>query len=218
MSAEMLLQHGWAWDASCFSGWRAVVPDLFCLSAVDRGYFGPPSTPPVQPQIVVAHSLGLHLLAPQWLGSAQLLVVLGGFQAFHPEERIASRRSRWAVQQMRQRLQREPALLLRDFYAQCFYPEESRLAVPAAMDLELLGRDLERLDTQVLDLGALQGVPRILLLHGRQDGIVPPERGAHLHAQLPDSSLCLLEHAGHALPLTRARACWELIYQAWTAR
>lgn len=216
-AVEVLLQHGWAWDARCFSGWGAVVPAPFRLHLADRGYFGPPVIPRVRPHLVVAHSFGLHLLAPEYLDGARLVVILGGFGNFHPEEGAAARKSRRAVERMRRRLGREPEALLRDFYAACFFPQENSLAMPGPTDLDLLGQDLERLDLHGLELEPLAAAERLLLLHGSRDRIVPPERGARLGRQLGAGSLRLLEGAGHALPVTHARDCWELIAQAWAA-
>jgi len=214
---EVLLQHGWAWDASCFSAWQSTVPGAFRLAAADRGYFGSPALSPARPQLVVAHSFGLHLLAPEYLDRARLVVIIGGFRSFHPEEGAASRRSQRLIARMRQRLRREPEDLLRDFYARCFYPEESPFVAPASPDLGLLGQDLEKLDTHTLDLEPLAAVERLLLLHGSRDCIVPLERATRLHRELSASSLQIIEGAGHALPFTHAPQCWEFIRQAWTA-
>ena len=171
--------------------------------------------PLAQPQIAVAHSFGLHLLAEQVLAGVRLLVVLGGFQAFHPEEERAGRRSRRLVVRQRQRLASEPEALLADFYAQCFSPEIGQRAVPLVIGHQTLAADLERLDAQTLDLSPLRALPQILLLHGTEDQIVPVERAQELHRQLPKSRLQLIGGASHALPLTRASRCWAHLWQAW---
>ena len=220
-AVEVILQHGWAWTSACWSGWREVAPEGFVLRPLDRGYFGRPmpwSGGGAGPRIVVAHSLGLHLLSPEVFGGAELLVICGGFQTFHPAAGPASRRSRRVVQQMQQGLVREPGALLRDFYAQCFFPDAAPSAVPEGAAIGRLALDLELLYTSALDLRTVAPVPRVLLLHGREDRIVPLARAEHLHRQLRHSSLRVVAGAGHALPFTHVRACWEMILQRWSEK
>lgn len=211
---EVLLQHGWGWDAAGWAAFAAAAPPGMVTCSADRGYFGAPCHPEVQPQLVVAHSLGLHLLEPRWLVQTRLLVVLAGFAAFHPEGE-AGRRSQRVVGRMRQGLERDLPGLLAAFRAQCFAPETGHYPLEAAADAALLAADLERLDTQPLDLAGLWAVPRVLIVHGEQDQIVPVERGRDLERRLPQSRLVPMAGAGHALPLTRAAACWVAIAAAW---
>ncbi|MCC7263888.1 MAG: alpha/beta hydrolase [Candidatus Latescibacteria bacterium] len=212
---EVLLQHGWAWDAGGWAALEATAPAGVVTRVADRGYFGTPSSPGDGAPVLVAHSFGLHLLEPRWVAGARLVVVLGGFAAFHPEG-AAGRRSRRVVGRMRQGLEGEPVALLADFRARCFAPEAGEYPLRPEADLPLLAADLERLDTQTPDLAALAAVPRVLLLHGEQDQIVPVERAQDLQRRLPNSHLERVAGAGHALPLTRAAACWAAIAAAWT--
>ncbi len=169
-------------------------------------------------QIVVAHSLGLHILPQACLERAKLLVILGGFQCFHPDEGPAARRSRRVVERMLERLPVEPRGLVGDFYAQCFAPNENGLEAGETINVELLERDLNQLHSGELDLEILRRVPQVMLLHGGEDRIVPLERAEHLHGQLPSSQLTVFADAGHALPFTHARACWEVVEQVWRQR
>lgn len=213
---EVVLQHGWAWEAECWSPWRGIVPRNARLSLLDRGYFQRPvHRGSARPQILVAHSLGLHLLPRHLLSTTRLLVVLGGFQAFHAEAGPSARRSRQLVRRMLRRLTREPEALLEDFYARCFSPSPRKLEVPGVPDTGLLRKDLEMLHTGKLDLRPMDAIPRILLLHGGSDLVVPLQRGEELHHRLRSSSLVVLKDAGHALPLTHARECWEAIEGEW---
>ncbi len=214
---EMVLQHGWAWKAECWSPWREVVTQTARLSLLDRGYFKRPvQVDAARPQILVAHSLGLHLLPPHLFYRTELLVVMGGFLAFHAEAGSAARRSRQLVERMLQRLRHEPEALLGDFYTRCFSPAPCGLEVPDVLDTGLLRRDLEMLHTDKLDLQLMESIPRILFLHGDADRVVPPQRGMELHRRLPRSSLCILENAGHALPMTHAPECWQAIEREWS--
>ena len=103
--------------------WRDALPVGFVLHCPDRGYFGPAVVVAAQPCIVLAHSLGLHLLSPQLCAAAELIVVLSGFHSFHSSCARQARRSRRTVEQMLARLEREPAALLADFYARCSAPQ-----------------------------------------------------------------------------------------------
>ena len=80
---DVVAQHGWGFGAWCWDRWRDVLPANFALHCPDRGYFGPAVEVAVRPRIVLAHSLGLHLLSPQLWAAAELIVVISGFRSFH---------------------------------------------------------------------------------------------------------------------------------------
>ena len=122
---DVVAQHGWGFGAWCWDRWRDVLPAGFALHCPDRGYFGSPVAVAARPRIVLAHSLGLHLLSSQ-LWAADLIVVISGFRSFHSACARQTRRSRRTVEQMLARLEREPAALLADFYARCGAPPDSR--------------------------------------------------------------------------------------------
>ncbi|MCY4604488.1 MAG: alpha/beta hydrolase, partial [Gemmatimonadetes bacterium] len=155
---------------------------------------------------------GLHLLSPQ-LWAAELIVVISGFRSFHSACARQARRSRRTVEQMLARLEREPAALLADFYARCGAPSDSRC--PGTVDADSLRRDLQLLQESVLELSARPATAQVLILHGSRDRVVPVERAEELRELLPNSALAIVAEAGHALPLTHARACWERVEWAW---
>ena len=210
---DVVAQHGWGFGAWCWDRWRDVLPANFALHCPDRRYFGPAVAVEVQPRIVVAHSLGLHLLSPQLWATAELIVVLSGFRSFHSACARQARRSRRTVEQMLARLEREPAALLADFYARCGTPPDSRW--PESIDADGLRRDLQLLQESVLELSAIPAAAQVLILHGSRDRVVPVERAEELREMLPNSALAIVAEAGHALPLTHARACWERVEWAW---
>ena len=209
---DVVAQHGWGFGAWCWDRWRDVLPTNFALHCPDRGYFGSAVAVEVQPRIVLAHSLGLHLLSPQ-LWAAELIVVLSGFRSFHSPCVRQARRSRRTVEQMLVRLEREPAALLADFYVRCGSPSEGHW--PEPIDVDGLRRDLQLLQENVLELAAIPAAAQVLILHGSRDRVVPVERAEELRELLPNSALAIVAEAGHALPLTHARACWERVEWAW---
>ena len=206
-------QHGWGFGAWCWDRWRDVLPTNFALHCPDRGYFGPAVEVAAQPRIVVAHSLGLHLLPPHLCATAELVVVISGFRSFHSSCARQARRSRRTVEQMLARLEREPAALLADFYARCGAPSDNRWS--ESIDADGLRRDLQLLQESVLELAAIPAAAQVLILHGSRDRVVPVERAEELRELLPNSALAIVAEAGHALPLTHARACWERVEWAW---
>ena len=210
---DVVAQHGWGFGAWCWDRWRDVLPADFALHCPDRGYFGPAVAVAAQPRIVVAHSLGLHLLSPQLCEAAELIVIISGFRSFHSPCARQARRSRRTVEQMLARLEREPAALLADFHARCGTPSDNRWS--GAIDADGLRRDLQLLQESVLELSAIPTAAQVLILHGSRDRVVPVERAEELHESLPNSTLAIVAEAGHALPLTHVRACWEWVEWAW---
>ena len=210
---DVVAQHGWGFGAWCWDRWREVLPANFALHCPDRGYFAPIVEVAARPRIVLAHSLGLHLLSPQLYAAVELIVIVSGFRSFHSACSRQARRSRRTVDQMLARLEREPAALLADFYARCGSPPDSRC--PGTIDADSLRRDLQLLQESVLELSAIPAAAQVLILHGSRDRVVPVERAEELHESLPNSTLAIVAEAGHALPLTHARACWERVEWAW---
>ena len=269
---DVVAQHGWGFGAWCWDRWRDVLPANFALHCPDRGYFGPAVEVKARPRIVLAHSLGLHLLSSQLCATAELIVVISGFRSFHSASARQARRSRRTVEQMLVRLEREPAALLADFYGRCgvslksdstVSPKSERLSEnsgrnplgagsphwipafagmtgyhldhgatrpkagfqtasefaearwPRAIDVGSLRRDLELLQESVLELSAIPAAAQVLILHGSRDRVVPVERAEELGELLPNSELAIVAEAGHALPLTHVRACWERVERTW---
>ena len=210
---DVVAQHGWGFGAWCWDRWRDVLPAGFALHCPDRGYFGPAVEVVARPRIVLAPSLGLHLLASQLCAAAELIVVISGFRSFHSPCDRKARRSRRTIEQMLARLEREPAALLADFYARCGVPPDSRW--PESIDADGLHRDLQLLQESVLELAAIPAAAQVLILHGSRDRVVPVERAEELRELLPNSAFAIVAEAGHALPLTHARACWERVERAW---
>ena len=210
---DVVAQHGWGFGAWCWDRWRDVLPAGFALHCPDRGYFGPAVAVAARPRIVLAHSLGLHLLPPQLYAAAELIAVISGFRSFHSPCARQARRSRRTVEQMLTRLEREPAALLADFYARCGAPPDS--CGPGAIDADGLRCDLQLLQESVLELSAIPTAAQVLILHGSRDRVVPVERAEELRELLPNSALAIVAEAGHALPLTHPCACWERVEWAW---
>lgn len=209
----LLCQHGWAFAWSCWRGWESLRSPPATVAYGCRGYFQAAGREPFLGEgvrkVIVAHSLGAHLLAAELLAEADLLVLIGGFRHFHGDEARDGVLSRRHLQRMGRRLAEEPAALVADFYRDCQAP----FLPPAAAEINVarLAADLRLLDGSELDLALLAALPRVLLLHGRQDRIVPWRRAAQLEERLPNATLALAEEGGHGLPFTAAAWCWARI-------
>jgi hypothetical protein len=81
----------------------------------------------------------------------------------------------------------------------------------SSWNLELLAYDLSLLETAKLDYSNIARIPRILLLHGMSDIIVPPSRAYELQRYLPQSRLILHNSANHALPFLHMDWCLQHI-------
>jgi pimeloyl-[acyl-carrier protein] methyl ester esterase len=207
--------HGWGFDSTCWQPWAALLAQQGEEILVsDRGYFNAPMTPPTKPQsIIFAHSYGLHLCPIERLQSADVLVLFGSFLCFHPLSESKGRRSRLVLAQMIRQFQINPQAVLEAFRVNCYSPvlwDSSDAA--QSLDTDLLLEDLNGLDRCLLDVFILKKIPKILILQGVQDQIVPVEKGRELAAALPDNSQYMeVEQAGHGLPFTHVEICWSWI-------
>lgn len=204
-----LLQHGWGFAADCWRGWLTRLPGTVLLA--DRGYWHTPAQPATPPPglVVICHSLGLHLLGPDLLAQARLLVIVSGFAHFHGVTPADGRFSRRHVQRMAARLGTDPRALLRDFYRDC---DCAHWPLPSQdPNITLLAQDLTLLDQGHWHWPASATPPPTLILHGRHDKIVRPQRAEELADLLPGSHVVLIDQAGHGLPFTHADTCMKHI-------
>ena len=90
---QVLAMHGWAGQAGTWSHWRQRFEDGGAKwSSADQGYSGGETVAPAWPpgsgrNLLIAHSLGLHLLPAALLAQADAVVLLGSFSAFVPHGR-----------------------------------------------------------------------------------------------------------------------------------
>jgi pimeloyl-[acyl-carrier protein] methyl ester esterase len=105
---------------------------------------------------------------------------------------------------LRAGLRRNPSATLQAFYRDVAHPQPATPELLEQKSVRALASSAAQLDAgltylQETDLRtALMGDPcPTLLLHGRQDRIIPWEASAGLHQQLPQSRFQLYEQAGH---------------------
>lgn len=216
---QVIAMHGWGGDAANWTAWRLAWAERPWLwNCGERGYGGgAPHTPAWGPEgrrVVLAHSLGPHLLPAEVLAAAEAVVLLASFGRFVPPGR-GGRRQRVALEGMAAALadtpdeataSRRAQAMLRAFLERAAAPDPVELlpSGPADQPVGPLGRqrlrtDLARLAQSTgLPEGWPQGVP-VLLVEAGSDGIVDAEARALLRRNLREAESLTFPEAGHAL-------------------
>ncbi len=211
---QVLAMHGWAGQAGTWSHWRQRLEDGGAKwSSADRGYSGGETVAPAWPpgperNLLIAHSLGLHLLPAAVLAQADAVVLLGSFSAFVPHGR-AGRAVAVALKGMQAALGTDEELTMLERFLDKAASPHARSALPPApllQGLTSLGRqrlqqDLELLARcQSLPTGWPEAVP-VLVVQGEQDAVVHAASAQQLIDDLGAQKLTLHRDPnwGHAL-------------------
>jgi len=215
-SLQVIAMHGWSGEASQWEPWRQACDQRgWTWQSGERGYGGAaPLWPLWQPlglRVVIAHSLGTHLLPAPVLAAAQAVVLLASFGRFVPAG-PAGRRLRQALVAMERQLEDPDTAdaMLRSFLAEAAAPQSVDLLPPRSTQRPLgeAGRLLLREDLQLL--GRCRGLPQafphgipVLAVEAADDHIVVPEARAQLRRDLEANQAQLhwlrLPGAGHCL-------------------
>lgn len=204
--------HGWVSDGSQWQPWReAAMARGWSWQSGERGYG---ERAPEQPQwrgkgrrVVVAHSMGPHLLEADVLAEAEAVVLLASFARFVAPGG-AGRAQRVALAGMAAALAdpKEGRAMLRRFLSEAAAPDpvEAMLPGPAdgpltAMGLERLRADLRRLETIEALPDAFPASVPVLIVEAGADRIVAPPVRALLREALPGAEVREMAGAGHAL-------------------
>ncbi|MCP9802652.1 alpha/beta hydrolase [Cyanobium sp. T1G-Tous] len=209
---QLIAMHGWAGDAQGWepfhSAWSA---RGWAWQCGERGYGGQAPRPVAWQsnqglKLVIAHSLGPHLLPAAVLAQADAVVLLASFGAFLPEG-PGGRRLRSAVAAMASQLAGPKAsAMLQTFMERAAAPQPASLLPPgiAAAPLDASGR--QRLAGDLNLLAATAGLPtgfplqaRVLIVEGGEDQIVSPQARQQLRSLLPAADTLVLAGVGHCL-------------------
>jgi pimeloyl-ACP methyl ester carboxylesterase len=219
MRTEVILQHGWAFDSRAWWQWLAPMHSAGAdVLLGERGYFGgtqfsPKFSSNAEMRIIVAHSLGLHMLDDVCLRNADVILSIGSFLQFHPEQPLDRKRSQRVMRMMLDKFRVAPYEVLQQFLANTYYPASETMPVSyphSHLDVDRLFEDLRFLDRTVLDPELLRG-KQLIIAHGAHDKIVPVTAAAAMIEALPESVFYLFTEAGHALSLTHAPECLHLL-------
>lgn len=224
MTVQVIAMHGWAGDsrgwepfaaAAAARGWRWTMPD--------RGYGPEPARaahwePRASRRVVIGHSLGPHLLAPELLAEANAVVLLASFGRFIPDGR-EGRRLQAALAAMAEALQSPHAeTMLRAFLAEAAAPEPVSALPCTIVDGPLSAAGRSRL---LADLALLESCRRLpqalnphlpcLIVEAGDDRIVVPEAQEGLRQERPEATVIRYPGAGHCLlntPLLADLTAW----------
>ena len=211
---QLIAMHGWAGDSHGWAPWRqACQARDWSWQSGDRGYGyldqvephwheAPPSAS--QRRVVIAHSMGVHLLPAEVLSQADAVVLLASFGRFIPEGK-AGRRLRLAIEAMAGQLRSDRGeTMLADFLARAAAPADPALMSPTPFDAGLSAIGRQRLSQDLDALAHTSGLPdgfphqaRVLLVEAGADQIVEREATEALAACMPQADRITLQGAGH---------------------
>ncbi len=221
---QVIAMHGWAGDSGQWHPWReATAPLGWSWRSGERGYGGlPPDEPHWRSggkRVVIAHSLGPHLLPAPVLADADAVVLLASFGRFVPPGG-AGRALRTALAGMAAALEdpEEARAMLRRFLREAAAPDPIEAMPPGPADAPLTATGLERLRADLRRLERAEGLPEafpkgvpVLLVEAGADRVVSPAARALLREALPQATVLAWANAGHALlraPVVEAVLGW----------
>jgi pimeloyl-[acyl-carrier protein] methyl ester esterase len=216
---QLIAMHGWCGDRRSWDPWLPIWQARgWGYSCGERGYGNNAVVEPSWaggsgPRVVIAHSLGPHLLPGAVLQQADALVLLTSFGRFVPPGRDG-RSLRSALESMASALAGpNPGAMLQTFLQQVAAPAPPSLlqATPAAEPLTEAGlrqlqQDLDLLSRTEALPAALPKHASILLVQAGADNIVAPEARQALEEELPAADVLTLREAGHGLLGTPVQA------------
>ena len=207
---QVIAMHGWAGSPATWTHWQsAFETEGWLWTNGDRGYNGSPQHQPTwsdqaNRRVLIAHSLGWHLVPDSTLAQTNELILLASFSRFIPEGR-AGRRLKTGLDGMKRSLQDGDGIaMLERFFSKVAHPLAPSALPPNRLVLQgltTIGRD--RLQADLHHLAGTHGLPsgrpdqaRILLIQGGADAVVTAETHQCLLKDLKDQGFNDLSHCG----------------------
>jgi len=221
---QLIAMHGWCGDRRSWDPWLPLWRQRgWSCCCGERGYG---NLPPLQPgwsdapglKVVIAHSLGPHLLMPDVLAAADALVLLTSFGRFVPSGQAGRGVSTALAAMDAQLAGQDPQPMLETFLQRVAAPAASELlqATPAREPLPPEG--LQRLRDDLALISQCNGLPagfpreaRVLLVQAGCDQIVVAKARLALEAALPAADVVRFSNAGHGLlgtPVVTMAGAW----------
>ncbi len=219
---QVIAMHGWSGDSSGWQRWKEFFRSkAWVWESYERGYgetakYSPnwkasPSSAIKDRRVVIAHSLGLHLIDNQVLKNCTDLVLMNSFSKFIPDG-IQSRPIKAALKGMQSSLGTDNEKeMLHKFLNKACFPEDKKLMPPSPITkgLSLNGRKQLQGDLQLLIESknlptSLQATTKVLVINGKNDNIISTSTRNLLIKDLIhhlDSKPVLweIDNAGHSL-------------------
>lgn len=210
---EIHAYHGWGFDSQFWSSFKELMPENVLLKAADRGYFGgifePEFSDSSASKVLLLHSFGLHWCPKDKFTQADHIVVLNGFETFHPKDRKAKSRSKKILKSMISEFKKNPEKVLKAFYKNCFHPGEKDHASLNWMNNSRLADDLTLMNKSKLKLNRTKA--QWVVVDSGKDRIISGSRGAELAEMSSTEFYKSFEDAGHGLPLLNSSDCWSYL-------
>ncbi len=199
---EVIAMHGWSGDSNTWKMWAELFQNNgWIWQSVERGYGDIPPFHPIwkdlstkncfQRRVVVAHSLGSHLIKKDVLEKATDVVLLCSFSRFIPLGND-SRFVKAALRGMQQQLGTvKEATMLNNFLKKACHPSPISSVPPGPITKGLscegrkkLQADLELLIKTHKIPNGLPAQSRVLIVQGEKDSIIVPSTSSALKKDL----------------------------------
>ena len=209
---HLIAMHGWGEEQSIWKKWFNYFSQYgwICQSG-ERGYGGVLPIDPkweathsnncIETRVILAHSLGIHLLSRDVLVKATKIVLFSSFGRFIPEGK-QGRIIRATLQGMKQSIGSiNENKMLNTFLKKASAPEAISEPLPQIFSNGLSAEGRSRIKGDLQLLFQTQGIPsdidpssKVLVIEGEKDEIIVPETRDQL---ITDLKIHLLENPTH---------------------
>ena len=216
-TVEVHAYHGWGMNGDFWTPLKSVLPDHVFLKPANRGYFGgefePEFSEEVESKVVFLHSFGVHWCPIEKLENADTIVILNGFDSFHPLSNPAKSRSKKILKGMQAGFKAQPDNVLAAFYKNCFGASEFEIPDLSWKNRSLLAKDLAALHKTKLKLNK-RTIANWVIIDSLEDRIVPGARGVELVTLTGSDKYYSVEGANHAFPASNPEECLMILSKA----
>lgn len=216
-TVEVHAYHGWGMNGDFWAPLISVLPDHVFLKPADRGYFGgefePEFSEKAQSKVLFLHSYGVHWCPIEKLEQADTIVILNGFDSFHPLTNPAKSRSKKILKGMQSGFKANPDRVLETFYKNCFDGKEFEMPNLSWKNRSLLSKDLAALHKTKLKLNK-RTVANWIIIDSTSDRIVPGARGVELVSLTGSDKYYSMKGSDHAFPVSNPQECTMILSKA----
>ncbi len=216
-TVEVHAYHGWGINGDFWAPLKSVLPDHVFLKPADRGYFGgefePEFSEEAHSKVLFLHSYGVHWCPIQKLEQADTIVILNGFDSFHPLTNPAKSRSKKILKGMEAGFKLDPDKVLEAFYKNCFGGKEFEMPDLNWKNRSLLSKDLASLHKTKLKLNK-RTIANWIIIDSASDRIVPGTRGVELVSLTGSDKYYSVDGGAHAFPASSPKECAMILSKA----